>query len=75
MRSLMWNLAHSLQRMNESAVAEVVHGGDPNTTVRPPEQGDKITQVRARRICLSWDMRDDKGETDPVLNGKLHLAP
>ncbi|KAH7413595.1 hypothetical protein DE146DRAFT_1160 [Phaeosphaeria sp. MPI-PUGE-AT-0046c] len=75
MHTLMRGLVYKIERMNEIDYAKETAGGiDPNAIARPPEQGEITTQARARRICLSWDLRDSKSERDVVLNGKLYQS-
>lgn len=75
MHRLMRILVEKIERTNEIEYAKQEAGRvDANTATRPLEQGNITTPVRARRISLSWDLRDDKSETNVVLNGRLHQS-
>jgi hypothetical protein len=75
MHSLMRSLVHSIERRNVIDFAsQEAEGGDSIATTWPPDREDLSSQVRARRICLSWDLRDNKSEKGTVLNGQLHQS-
>lgn len=75
MHSLVRGLVHGIERRNEIDFAsQEAEGAASTTAVRPPDRDDLSSQVRARQICLSWDLRDDRSEKNVVLNGQLHQS-
>jgi hypothetical protein len=78
MHKLLRDLAYMIEHMNafgsESDVARV-----SLATILPYAHGEPVEyfapkKIQTRRICLSWDLRDNIDVQDVVLNGKLYQS-